>query len=205
MSTPNAPSSSWVPLLPGTWGLPGPAVLVDEYDLGVEPTDLGALGFTAVVPGFMDVEISQVSNLRVEHEASDPHTLVVFKAAASAHRPIDTWGLFNVPGSTRPGGPDWQAVGTLRAPAVEPAAYMAEFGQALIDHGAVLLLTGSPTAYWPLADTLQHPGLDDVSTGSDWVAWLPMGSRTSDRVAASAQPPSLTRRLLNRLTPSRTA
>jgi hypothetical protein len=199
MSPRTALTSSWVPLLPGTWGLPGPAVLVEEADLGVGDTDLPATGFTAVVPGFTEVEISQASNLRVEHDASDPHTLVVFKAAATEYRPLDTWGIFNAAGPTRPGGPGWQAAGTLRTPSTDPATYLAEFGQALTAHGAVLLLTGSPTAYWTLADTLQHPGLDDVSTGSDWVAWLPLGSRASDRIESPAPPPGLGRRLLRRL------
>lgn len=190
-----------MPLLPGTWGLPGPTVLVDEDDLGVGPTDLPVLGFTSVTPGFTDTEVSQVSNLRVEHEAHDPHTLIVFKAARNEYRPIDTWGLFNVPGPARPGGTDWQAVGTLRPPSNDADGYMHEFSQAVTECGAVLLLTGSPTAYWTLQDALDRPSLNDVATPKgDWAAWLPLGSRATDRVETTPAPPSLGRRLLRRLT-----
>ena len=176
-------SWSWAPLLAGTWGLPGPALLVSEADLQAEPADFYALNFTAVAPGFTDVAISDARTLRVEH--LEARTVTVFKAAAHEQLPVDAWGLIRPTVATRPGGPDWEVTAQLDTPGPDAQRHLERFQEEVDEHGQVLLITGDLAAYWAQALAGAEPTLEDVATGSDWVAWVPLDTRA----AVAAAPP----------------
>lgn len=69
-------SASGVPLPSGTWGLPGPALMVSGQALGFRDWHLGGpLPFTYVTREAFDQPIGELAALRIEHRSTSPRTL----------------------------------------------------------------------------------------------------------------------------------
>jgi hypothetical protein len=189
-------SASWVPLLPPTWGLPGATVLVRWETLNIKVSDLAHLGFSYAGPSFLQEPIEEVPALRVEHLASDPGAMILFKASLGRSVALDKHGLFRMPVAARPGGWKWKVDATLDTSEPDARTFLARFQQATHEQRGVFLLTGDLEAYWTQVYDGEQPTLDDVRTKDSWVAWLPLGDYQAAAAEAALTP---MRRLLRKL------
>ena len=190
-------SASWVPLLPPTWGLPGATVLVRWETLGVRISDLAFLGFTFAGPGFLEEPIEEVPQLKVEHLASTPSAMTLFKASLGRSVPLDRFGIFRMPVAAAPGSWKWKVEATLDTAEPDAGAFLRRFQLATQEQGGVYLLTGDLERYWTRVYEGEQPTLEDVRTGDDWVAWIPLGDYQTAAAEAATTP---MRRLLRKIT-----
>lgn len=166
-------SSPWAVLPPGTWGLPSAALLVDEEDLALEPTDLPTLGFVPVDyaldhPGTLPT----AEVLRVELGAAGVGTARLFKAAETQRSPVDTWGVLRPTRPTRPAA-GWQAHGDLRP--VNPDRFTVEGLREVVTlEERLLVVTGDLSTFWSRLNDTGLPAASKITAGG-LTAWVVQG------------------------------
>lgn len=194
-------SLPWAVLPPGTWGLPDAALLVDEQDLALEPTDLPALGFVPVDyaldhPGTLPT----ADVLRVQLESAGAAGARLFKATETQRTPIDTWGLFRPTRPTRPAA-GWQAHGDLR-PASPDRFTVAELREVMTREERLRVVTGDLSIFWSHLDVAGLPAPSEVTTGG-LTAWVVHDQDAASSTFAdwAAGPVTVRRGPLSRLLP----
>lgn len=176
--------ASGVPLLSGTWGLPGPAVVVSWRALGLKEWHLGgSLPFTYVTPEALDCPLGELSSLRVDLCVTAPRTLTLFKEALGQRIPVGPFGLFGLPVlGGHPGGQFWQVETTLDSPSLldgEDPELLARFHEEALDCGGLLLIAADLGAYWSRVWADQEPTLEDVCAEHAWIAWVQLGDHSA--------------------------
>jgi len=165
-------SFPWAVLPPSTWGLPSPALLVDESYLTLEPTDLPALGFVPLEYAVDHPETLPTADvLRVDLRPGASSGARFFKDSETQRTPVDAWGVLRPARPTRPAA-GWEAREVLR-PAAPDHFTVEQLRQSVAREGRLLVLTGDLGNFWSSVDEAGLPGRSQVTSGL--IAWVADG------------------------------